>query len=71
VTNVTVSAPRSAGLFNTCDLSHRSVFSTLIWLHYLLEEAEAMTVSEITGNTSVAEVVKRCPNARRIFDGTA
>jgi hypothetical protein len=27
-----------------------------------------MTVSEITGNTSVAEVVKRCPIARRIFD---
>jgi len=27
-----------------------------------------MTVSEITKDTSVAEIVKRCPNARRIFD---
>ena len=27
-----------------------------------------MTVSEITKETSVAEIVKRCPNARRIFD---
>ena len=27
-----------------------------------------MTVSEISKDTSVAEIVKRCPNARRIFD---
>src|SRR5215470_5996250 len=27
-----------------------------------------MTVREITKDTSVAEIVKRCPNARRIFD---
>jgi len=25
-------------------------------------------MNKITGNTSVAEVVKICPNARRIFD---
>jgi hypothetical protein len=29
---------------------------------------KAMEVREITKDTSVAEVVKRCPNARRIFD---
>jgi hypothetical protein len=37
-------------------------------LHHLLEGVEAMTVSEITKDTSLAEIVKRCPNARRIFD---
>ena len=51
-----------------CDLSHRSVLSTPVCLHCLLGGVEAMTVSEITKDTSVAEIVKRCPNARRIFD---
>lgn len=33
-----------------------------------LEEVEAMSVSEINKDTSVAEIVKRYHNARRIFD---
>jgi len=51
-----------------CDLSPRPVLSTLVSLPCLLEGVEAVTVSEITKDTSVAEIVKRCPNARRIFD---
>jgi hypothetical protein len=38
------------------------------WLQHREEEVKTMAVREITKDTSVAEIVKVCPGARRIFD---
>ena len=38
------------------------------WLQHREEEVATMAVREITKDTNVAEIVKLCPDARRIFD---